>query len=208
MATNLRNLLDEVTEKVKLHVGIAKQAAADIGKDLHDLVELGEEKLKKLIDKVTGNPVIKEMAAAFFRNAKKGRDAAVAALKRQHEKYKAKLDETARTKPGIVGFWDGFVSIFLNAPANRRTDSDEYVSNVKYGKAVGSASAVLLFLRTTPVGAALGALPVVLRGAKYLQKKVADAKKKVSSTKTAAKKPKARPSRTRKSRRGPVMRPY
>lgn len=186
MNADLKGLWGRISAAVDEGAVLAKHAYAGIKTDIRELAELGESKLRGLIDKAVENDSIRQMAKAFFANAKKGKAVAVKALKREHAKYERTLDELVDDKPEIVGFWDGFVCIFLTTPADRRPGSRIYATHAKYGKVVGVASAVLLFLPVRGISAVLGALPVLVRGAQYLQKKVLDAKGKMKKSKQTA----------------------
>ncbi|MBA4388552.1 MAG: hypothetical protein C0404_11260 [Verrucomicrobia bacterium] len=194
MKKNFTAILDSVTAKLRLQAEIAGHALSGIGSDLKELISMGEKKMEALIDRVVEEQTIRKMARSFYNNARKGKTEAVASLKKEYAAYQNKLDELVETKKEVVGFWDGFVSIFLTTPAGR-SRSTIYRTHVKYGKVIGGATALFLFLPARGIGALIGSLPIVVRGAQYLQKKVQAAKEKVDGTQ---KKPR-KASRTRTS---------
>lgn len=176
MKKNLEELVHDISATIEEGLEIAKHTYEGIKKDIQELVALGEDKLRTLIDRVAENDTIRKTAREFFQNVGKGKDAAIAALKREYARSQAKLDEMVDEKKEIVGFWDGFVSIFLTTSAERRPRSKVYMTHVKYGKVMGVASAVFLFFPAGRIGMLIGSLPVVVRGAEYLKKKVMEAK--------------------------------
>jgi hypothetical protein len=186
MNPDLEAMWVRISATVDEGAALAKHVYDGMKADIRDLVELGESKLRNLIDKAVENETIRQMARAFFANVQKGKAAAVEALRREHSRCERQLEEMAGDKPEIVGFWDGFVYIFLALPANRRPGSRIYITHVKYGKVVGVVSAVLLFLPAGGVRAVLGALPVLVRGAQYLQEKVMAAKDRVRQSRPPA----------------------
>lgn len=183
---NMKAMWDRISATVDEGAALAKHAYEGIKADIRELAELGESKLLNLIDRVVKDETIRPMATAFFANVQKGKAVAVEALRREHAKYERTLEAMVDDKPEIVGFWDGFVCIFLAIPADRRSRSRVYTAHAKYGKVVGVVSAILLFLPAGGVRAVLGALPVLVRGAQYLQKKVMDAKDKVKQSRASA----------------------
>lgn len=186
MKPDMKAIWDRISATVDEGAELAKHAYEGIKADIRDLVELGDAKLRSLIDKIVENDILRQMATAFFANAQKGKAVAVEALRREHAKYEQKIEEMVDDKPEIVGFWDGFVCIFLAIPADRRTESKVYAIHAKYGKVVGVVSAIFLFLPAGGVRTVLGSLPVLVRGVQYLQKKVMDAKGKVKQSKQPA----------------------
>lgn len=187
MKRNIEALLHDIADTVNEGLEIAKHAYEGIMKDIRDLAELGEVKLHELIDEVAADDTIRKMATAFFKNIGRGKDAAVSALKLEYARCQEKLDEIVDGKKEIVGFWDGFASIFLATPAQRRPRSKVYTTHVKYGKVIGVASAVLLFFPGGRIGALIGSIPVIVRGAEYLKKKVLDAMSKMADAKQTVK---------------------
>jgi hypothetical protein len=176
MSKSFKAVLNDLGETVKEGLEIAKHTYEGIKKDVEELVALGETRLNRLIDALVEDDTIRKMASAFFKNVVKGKDAAVAALRSEYAKCQQKLDDMVEDKPEIVGFWDGFASIFLATQPDRRPRSRVYTTHVRYGKVIASASAVLLFFGTGRIAALIGSVPVIVRGAEYLKKKILDAK--------------------------------
>lgn len=175
MKNNLSSILDEMAGQLLAQLELAKKVLSAIGQDAKDLAALGEEKLHSLIDRIAEDQTIRKMAADFFTNAAKGRDIAVSKLREQHARYEEKLNEMVNDKTEVVGFWDGFVSVFLATPAERKARSRIYTTHVSYGRVIGVITSLLLFIPAGAAGKLLGSLPVITRAAEYLRRKIREA---------------------------------
>lgn len=180
MNGKIASLLDKVSVKLGEGLVIARHMIAGINSDITEMASLGEEKLKDLIDRTIDQKEIRKMARAFFKNISRGKGKAAKALRAEYAKYQDKLDKLADDKKEIVGFWDGFVNIFLMTPTDRKASSRVYTSHVRYGKVIGVVTALFFLLPAGGIRTLFGSLPVAVRCAEYFQRKVMEAKKKAA----------------------------
>jgi hypothetical protein len=148
---------------------------------LEDFVALrdsGRDKIGELLDEWAGDEKIRDLFEGFLTQADRGRESAVAYLKKKDAELQDYLEKQVRLTPHLVGGVDGFVQVYLAIPATRWTRSPRYRKGVKTGRVLGVLCAVTIFLPVSLGRAVIGLLPGATRFAKYFLKRWADAKKK------------------------------
>lgn len=161
---------------------VAGRVCDSVCKDICALYERGEEKIEKLIDRVTEEDKLRGLGQKVFQHAKEGTERVKEELRASYRNYSAQLDDLVKSKPDVVGFWDGFVNAYLGTSCERRPRSEIYNMHVKYGKAVGWASAAVLFVSNLPFGKLVASVPVLSRTVRYLEGKVSEAKAEVGKS--------------------------
>lgn len=182
----LDSIAGAVTDKARGYAAVTSAMMENVGTDLKALAAAGEERLMQSIDTVLGDEKLGGLVQTVRQYGVDGYDRVKEALQDKAKAYDAYMDGVAKKRADLAGLSDGFLSIYLNTPCDRKPRSKVYKAHVTYGKAIGVVSAVAFLTGTKTYQKVLGALPLITRGAEYLKQKFYEAQAQVKEVKAAA----------------------
>lgn len=163
--------LDRWTVKLERVGGIAARTYEAVLDDLDAAGTRAGEKVQGLVDRLSEDPVLKDLGGTVSDYASQGWGATRQAIATKAQDYNAWLDAQVQEHPRRVGVLDGFTSVYLDTAVERRARSALYKEGVAYGRALGVASAVLSFKRHPLIAT----MPLWARLGSYIGRKVAEA---------------------------------